>query len=177
LNKKTGNQSDKGYRLPTEAEWEYAARGGQNYTYASSNTIGDVAWYAENYKNSKHGSQGTTHPVGTLKPNGYGIYDMSGNVWEWCEDWYDAYSKDSPDNPKGAVMGSNRVIRGGGWYNNSEYCRIASRDSYTPTYRGNNLGFRVAFSQLKNNDSSPFVEQILIPALCLQRQIVFSNTL
>jgi formylglycine-generating enzyme required for sulfatase activity len=139
LNAKTG----KNYRLPTEAEWEYAARGGnksKGYTYSGSNTIGNVAWY---YKNS----DSKTHPVGQKSSNELGIYDMSGNVWEWCSDWYgsDYYKNSSSNNPKGANSGTSRVLRGGAWNSLPAFCRIANRYDYTPTYRKYFIGFRVVF--------------------------------
>ncbi len=107
LNHMTGKQ----YRLPTEAEWEYAARGGNKgggYKYAGSNTLGDVAWYKSN-------SGSTTHPVGQKSPNELGLYDMSGNVLEWCQDWYGDYGSGSQTNPTGPSTGSRRVRRGGFW--------------------------------------------------------------
>ena len=118
LNQLTG----KTFRLPTEAEWEYAARGGnksQGYKYAGSNTLGDVAWYDGN-------SSSTTHPVATKAPNELGLYDMSGNVWEWCQDWYGSYSSGAQTNPTGPTLGSARVYRGGSWYYYASSCRAVS---------------------------------------------------
>ena len=135
LNQLTG----KSYRLPTEAEWEYAARGGNNsrgYKYSGSNNIGSVAW---NYENC--GS--TTHPVGSKSPNELGIYDMSGNVWEWCQDWYGDYNSSSQRNPKGPASGSYRVGRGGGWNSFARDCRVSFRDCDSPGYGANDLGFRL----------------------------------
>ena len=137
LNKITG----KTFRLPTEAEWEYAARGGnksQGYKYAGSNTIGDVAWYTSN-------SSSMTHPVGTKAPNELGLYDMSGNVWEWCSDWYSSsyYSSSPSTNPTGPTSGSTRVYRGGSWYNSANYCRVSYRGNGTPSNRYNHIGLRL----------------------------------
>ena len=136
LNAMTG----KNYRLPTEAEWEFAARGGNSsrgYKYSGSNSVGSVAWYYAN-------SGDRTHAVGTKSPNELGIYDMSGNVWEWCQDWYGSYSGSSQRNPKGPNSGSSRVGRGGSWYHNTMYCRVSYRVNGTPGYRYSNLGFRLA---------------------------------
>ncbi|MDE5609424.1 MAG: SUMF1/EgtB/PvdO family nonheme iron enzyme [Bacteroidales bacterium] len=138
---KLSQMTDKKYRLSTEAEWEYAARGGQHADgtkYAGSNTIGDVAWYTDN--SSK------TNPIGQQKPNGLGLYDMSGNVWEWCSDWYGKYSSSSAVNPYGPVEGSCRVFRGGSWYHSAVVCRVSYRNRNTPDIRRIYLGFRVACS-------------------------------
>ena len=135
LNQKTGAN----FRLPTEAEWEYAARGGNKsngYKYSGSNSIDNVAWYTSN-------SGSKTHPVGTKSPNELGIYDMSGNVWEWCQDWYGSYSSGSQTNPTGPSAGSRRVLRGGGWLNFARRCRVSYRHSDDPDYWNNNSGFRL----------------------------------
>jgi len=138
LNQKTGRK----YRLPTEAEWEYAARGGNksnNYTCSGSNNIGDVAWY---YSNSSDGKK----EVGTKAPNELGIYDMSGNVWEWCSDWYGSYEKKDQTNPTGPTTGSGRVLRGGSWNSNAEYCRVSIRGNSSPNSSNYILGFRLVLS-------------------------------
>ena len=135
LNKITG----KTFRLPTEAEWEYAARGGnksQGYKYSGSNTIGDVAWYYDN-------SSSTAHQVGTKAPNELGLYDMSGNVWEWCSDRYGSYSSSSQTNPTGPTSGSIRVLRGGSWSSIAQGCRVSFRYGYNPADRYYYLGFRL----------------------------------
>ena len=129
------------FRLPTEAEWEYAARGGMQtngYTYSGGNTLDDVAWYSSNSGSSK------THPVGTKKPNELGLYDMSGNVWEWCSDRYGSYSSGTQINPIGPTSGSTFLFRGGSWYSTSTGCRVSMRGSdFSPTYRCYEAGFRL----------------------------------
>ena len=134
LNQLTGQK----FRLPTEAEWEFACRGGNNsrgYKYSGSNNLGSVAWYDGN-------SGDKTHPVGTKAPNELGIYDMSGNVWEWCGDWYANYTSNSQTNPKGPQSGADRVLRGGGWRSYVWYCCSSFRYGI-PTARYD-LGLRLA---------------------------------
>ena len=133
----------KQFTLPTEAQWEYAARGGNqsmHYKYSGSNSIDDVAWYTSN-------SGSKTHQVGTKSPNELGIYDMSGNVWEWCQDWYGSYSSGSQTNPTGPSSGSGRVNRGGSWNFNAKYCRVSHRYNSNPVNRSRDLGFRLALVQ------------------------------
>jgi len=130
------------YRLPTEAEWEYAARGGEKgakdkYDYAGGNELDELGWYSIN-------SGGETHPVGRKKPNQLGLYDMSGNVWEWCQDWYGDYPTGSQTNPAGPTSGSDRVIRGGSWSDDPTSCRVAVRGGNSPGLRLDILGFRLA---------------------------------
>ena len=133
------------WRLPTEAEWEYAARGGNKsngYTYSGSNDLESVAWFEDN-------AGGQTNSVGRKKLNELGIYDMSGNVWEWCRDRYveNYYSNSPSSNPRGPSSGSDRVLRGGSWRINAPYCRVAYRNYGTPDYRNDVYGFRVVLSQ------------------------------
>ena len=132
----------KKFSLPTEAQWEFAARGGthsQGYLYAGSNNLNDVAWQDGN-------SGSNTHPVGQKQPNELGLQDMSGNVWEWCQDWYDSYPDDAKTDPVGPSSGSYRVFRGGGWGSDAQYCRVAYRNYCTPDYSSNYLGFRLVLS-------------------------------
>jgi len=134
----------KKYRFPTEAEWEYAARGGlksSGYMYSGSNNINDVAWYESN-------SDDKTNHVETKIANELGIYNMSGNVSEWVNDWYDKeyYQKSLQANPKGPNLGSGRVYRGGGWYLEAEHCRVSFRANYAPNNHFEYLGFRLALS-------------------------------
>ena len=137
LNQLTG----KNFRLPTEAEWEYAARGGnksKGYKYSGSNTIDNVAWCDDDNSNSR------THDVKTKSPNELGIYDMSGNVYEWCQDWYGNYSSGSQTNPKGPSSGSGRVMRGGSWHYYAQICRVSYRSSHYHNFRDSIIGFRLA---------------------------------
>lgn len=136
LNKITGEN----FCLPTEAQWEFAARGGnysKGYKYSGSNDIDAVAWY-------KASSGGKTRVVGITQANELGIYDMSGNVNEWCNDWYGPYSSVAITDPAGPSSGSNRVNRGGCWGNNASYCRCTIRFGYRPTSTGDALGLRLA---------------------------------
>jgi formylglycine-generating enzyme required for sulfatase activity len=138
LNQKTGKK----YRLPTEAEWEYAARGGnksKGNKYSGSNNLDEVAWYNDN-------SGGNTNDVGTKSPNELGIYDMSGNVWEWVSDWYGKYSEGAQTNPAGPSSGSDRVFRGGSCDSIAVLCRVSIRDSYSPDRRYDDVGFRLVLS-------------------------------
>ena len=137
LNQLTGRN----FRLPTEAEWEYAARGGnqsRGYKYSGSDNVGSVAWYSDN-------SGETTHPVGQKSPNELGLYDMSGNIEEWCQDWLGDYSSGSQTNPKGPASGSHRVNRGGSWIGyGSNYCRVSVRSASSMSNSYYNVGLRLA---------------------------------
>jgi formylglycine-generating enzyme required for sulfatase activity len=136
LNELTG----KTCRLPTEAEWEYAARGGnksQGYKYAGSNDIEEVAWWTSN-------SNTTTHLVATKAPNELGLYDMSGNVWEWCQDWFSNYSSDAQTNPTGPTSGTHHVTRGGCWSYYAWDCRVSRRNYNTPSLSSYYYGLRLA---------------------------------
>ena len=144
----TWDRKTNGYRLPTEAEWEYAASGGsiplgkrgEHYLYSGSNTVDDVAWYSGN-------SSGMAHEVGKKSPNTLGIYDMSGNVSEWCWDLYEKYSSESQMDPQGAALGTIRVFRGGSWDSNIYSTRYTYRYRTNPSERNRNIGFRVVRSK------------------------------
>ena len=138
------NYTGRNFRLPTEAEWEFAARGGnysRHYKYSGSNYISDVAWYCDNSGNR-------THPVGTKQANELGLYDMSGNVWEWCSDRYGSYSSYSQSNPTGATSGFGRVERGGNWCGLARYCCSSHRSYYAPGNSFDDLGLRLVLSHL-----------------------------
>lgn len=132
-------QTGKTYTLPTEAQWEYAARGGHKADgtrYAGSSMVEVVSWYRNNSGNG-------TNPVAKKRPNGLGLYDMSGNVWEWCKDWYDNDYADVSSHQGGPSTGTGRVFRGGSWFDSAECCRVPNRNYFTPSYSSNYIGFRV----------------------------------
>ncbi|HOD54955.1 MAG TPA: formylglycine-generating enzyme family protein [Candidatus Cloacimonadota bacterium] len=136
------NFDSNGYRLPTEAEWEFAMRGGnktENYHHSGSDDIHEVAWFIEN-------SEFSSHPIGTKKPNELGLYDMSGNVYEWCWDRFDFYTSEEKVNPKGPETGENRVFRGGSWSSKKEYCTVANRYYNQAEKNVFNIGLRLAKS-------------------------------
>lgn len=139
------------FRLPTEAEWEYAARGGKyskGYRYSGSNTLSDVGWY----EGARVNPQNCIHPIGSKQPNELGVYDMSGNVAEWCQDWYGKYSSLSQTNPTGSVQGTSRVVRGGDGYGFDIECQNSYRSNSifqelcTPNYRQFNRGLRLVLT-------------------------------
>ena len=144
LSKKTGKK----YSLPTEAEWEFAARGGvkadsrSRSRYAGSNMADKVAWH----------DRGSTHPVGTKQSNELDIYDMSGNVWEWCYDWYGAYNKSDKVDPEGPRSGQEKVLRGGSYHNPASRCRVAYRGHNSPERRANYRGFRIVCHDVVSSD-------------------------
>jgi len=135
------------YRLPTESEWEYACRAGTTTGYSfgdDASQLGEYAWYRE--KKDRRSWPQYAHTVGQKKPNPWGLYDMHGNVWEWCSDWHGDYPSESVTDPAGPSSGSSRVIRGGAWFSSAEQCRSAFRLRESPSIVGNSLGFRVALS-------------------------------
>lgn len=140
LNALSGRQ----FRLPTEAEWEYAARGGEKsngYKYAGSNDVGSVAWYKSN-------ACDRTCPVASKEPNELGLYDMSGNVWEWCQDFFGNYSNEPVENPQGPITGYNKVLRGGSWFDDASHQRVSYRLSNTPTIVEYNRGLRLVLEAI-----------------------------
>lgn len=152
LQKLNAKYPGRNYRLPTEAEWEYAAReGGKAVLFGNGKNVLDPSeanFNASTSYKTSYSVAGTyrqkTTPVGTFAPNALGLYDMSGNVWEWCSDWKGSYSSSAQTNPTGPASGSDRVIRGGSWNNNPQNCRVANRNNNTPGNRNNNVGFRLA---------------------------------
>jgi len=139
LSDKTG----KTYSLPTEAQWEYAARGGKTtkgFIYSGGQSIDVTGWYEENSGNK-------TNAVAQKRANELGLYDMSGNVWEWCQDWYSNYDAAAQTNPRGAKSGSLRVLRGGSWYFTAENCRVTYRSMSIPSYSDRYSGFRVVLPE------------------------------
>ena len=142
----TGRQ----FRLPTEAEWEFAARGGNmsyGYKYAGSDYLPSVAWYSDNdsWESKGTGTYGT-HPVATRNPNELLLFDMSGNVHEWCQDWFGNYGSEAQTDPSGPTMGTARVYRGGSWYFDEWFCRVSFRNGVSPSYRSYGIGLRLALS-------------------------------
>ena len=140
--------TDRTFRLPTEAEWEFAARGGnesEGYKYAGSDYLASVAWYSYNdsWLLRGEGAYGT-HPVATRNPNELMLFDMSGNVHEWCQDWFGAYGSAPQADPTGPTSGTARVYRGGSWYFDEWFCRVSFRNSVAPTYRSYGIGLRLA---------------------------------
>ena len=136
------------FRMPTEAEWEFAARGGgmsKGYEYAGSNTIDEVAWYSENSSALGVGNPNySTHVVGTKAANELGLYDMSGNVREWCQDWLGDYGTEAQANPTGPIVGTERVCRGGGWSSTASQCSVYYRNGSSPSTKSSRVGLRLA---------------------------------
>jgi formylglycine-generating enzyme required for sulfatase activity len=141
------NRNANGYRLPTEAEWEYACRAGTSGPFSTGNNIStDQANYEGNYpynNNAKGAYRGKTVDVGSFAPNPWGLYEMHGNVYEWCWDWYGGYTSGAQTDPAGPASGAKRVLRGGSWGNVAWYLRSAARVSVGPSFRDNGLGFRL----------------------------------
>jgi formylglycine-generating enzyme required for sulfatase activity len=142
--------TERAFRLPTEAEWEFAARGGNmgmGYKYAGSDDLATVGWYSYNDSWELRGSgEHGTHTVATRMPNELDLFDMSGNVHEWVQDWYGGYSSGAQTNPTGPVTGSERVYRGGNWYFDEWFCRVSFRNSVIPSYTSHGIGLRLALS-------------------------------
>ena len=137
---KLNAMTDMQFRMPTEAEWEFAARGGNNsqgYQFAGGNNLNSIGWYSGN-------SGSRTKEVGMKSPNELGLYDMTGNLWEWCSDWYGSYNGSAQTNPIGPENGTSRVLRGGGWNGGAKNCRISNRDGRLPDYSSDRLGLRLA---------------------------------
>ena len=157
-----------GYRLPTEAEWEWLARGGENYTFAGSYNLDDVAWYKTNTNDTG------TREVKTKQSNGYGLYDMSGNVSEWCYDWHGTVYSSTSDT--GVSFGSCRVLRGDSWYDGGFNCQVSSRNYGDPYKRYANCGFRVVRSSSKGNSGTPVMQTVATPAFSVASGAVVSGT-
>jgi formylglycine-generating enzyme required for sulfatase activity len=148
--KKLSAKEGETYRLPTEAEWEYACRAGSTTRYCfgdDESQLGEYAWFNEN-------SNRRTHPVGTKKPNAWGLYDMHGNVWERCQDWLGYYAESPTEDPLGPATGSYRVYRGGSCYSNARNCQSSNRSGSPPTARDHNQGFRVARDSKRDKSST-----------------------
>ena len=139
VNHEARRQFGGGFRLPTEAEWEYACRAGSKGSYAGTGKLDDMGWYSDNSGNHTHGVKGK-------EANAWGFYDMHGNVFEWCQDWYDEYQSGAVTDPTGSASGDGRVLRGGSWYSNAWSCRSAGRDWSRPGGRYNDCGFRLCCS-------------------------------
>jgi formylglycine-generating enzyme required for sulfatase activity len=140
---KLSQLTGKTYSLPTEAQWEYAARGGnksEGYKYSGSSTIGSVSWYSGN-------AGSTAHPIKQKQPNELGLYDMSGNIYEWCSDWFGSYTSASQTNPTGVSSGTYRVMRGGSWQHAQTSSRVSDRGSYIPSTRGLDAGLRIVCTE------------------------------
>ncbi|MCP5045896.1 MAG: formylglycine-generating enzyme family protein [bacterium] len=145
------------YRLPTEAEWEYACRAGSASTFSHGPLKEGLSEYAWFYDNAFIKGDRQAHEVGELKPNKWGLYDMLGNVYEWCSDWYrrNHYNKSRVQNPKGAKYGNSKAVRGGDWARTDYFLRVASRRYYSPHYKDLNVGFRIARNAPPNNENNP----------------------